>query len=555
MARSNDLDIRATADQISALFNANRQAEALRMLDERRQGQAEVVRDALDRYIGAASAGAIANHQQGPVAAADASVLQRLQLAASNQPAIPPQAQMAALSDAQRYDVYASIVQVRGNEAAHEALSRPNERVVLGLRQENSTLAAMQDRAHAGSLRSDDPATPAINEAQGGTGVYNDRLVVLWKDADGTRHTQVAQQANTEPTAQYDHHAGNTGRRPRAEGGMENRTFAPSPGFESITRPRKIEGEDVNADGIRDLGRLSEGTIEMRMGQHPNPSRPGTQDNALRPSQAAVDAGRGGVQRDSNADGWFDQADLNGVQNLNDTFKIHRGSSGSTDSAGCQTIHPAEYDGFIAAVQGNPAQTRWQYVLTSTTPEPVREQHQDQGRGREGVQPGQEERGHPPAQLQRQNGGPAAPVPGRPRQADSEDAQPAPHPLHAQASTLVGQLDASMGRASDAHSERMSASLAHLAKEHGLERIDHVMLSNQTSRAAAGATVFVVQGEPSNPAHLRASMPTDMAVNTPVEHSLAKLQELDARTLAQAQSQGQERSMAQEEVVRPRSIG
>ncbi|NIJ81078.1 hypothetical protein FHT10_002235 [Xanthomonas arboricola] len=384
MARSNDLDIRATADQISALFNANQQADALLMLEERRQGQSEVVREALDRYVGVASAGAIANQQQGPVSAADASVLQRLQQAASSQPAIPPQAQMTALSDAQRYDVYASIVQVRGNEAAHEALSRPNERVVLGLRQENSTLAAMQDRAHAGSLRSDDPATPAINEAQGGTGVYNDRLVVLWKDADGTRHTQVAQQANTEPTAQYDHHAGNTGRRPRAEGGIENRTFAPSPGFESITRPRKIEGEDVNSDGIRDLGRLSEGTIEMRMGQHPNPSRPGTQDNALRPSQAAVDAGRGGVQRDSNADGWFDQADLNGVQDLNDTFKIHRGSSGSTDSAGCQTIHPAEYYGFIAAVQGNPAQTRWQYVLTSTTPGPVRELHRDQGRGHEG---------------------------------------------------------------------------------------------------------------------------------------------------------------------------
>ncbi len=112
-----------------------------------------------------------------------------------------------------------------------------------------------------------------------------------------------------------------------------------------------------------------------------------------------------------------------------------------------------------------------------------------------------------------------------------------------------------MGRASDAHSERMSASLAHLAKEHGLERIDHVMLSNQTSRAAAGATVFVVQGEPSNPAHLRASMPTDLAVTTPVEQSLAKLQELDARTLAQAQSQAQERAVAQEEAVKPRSIG
>ncbi|KKY08339.1 hypothetical protein ST27_24130 [Xanthomonas phaseoli pv. phaseoli] len=76
--------------------------------------------------------------------------------------------------------------------------------------------------------------------------------------------------------------------------------------------------------------------------------------------------------------------------------------------------------------------------------------------------------------------------------------------MHAQASILVGRLDASMGRASDAHSERMSASLANLASEHGLERIDHVLLSNQTPRAAAGATVFVVQGEPSNPAHLRA---------------------------------------------------
>ncbi|TXD43285.1 hypothetical protein TR80_010185 [Xanthomonas campestris] len=127
--------------------------------------------------------------------------------------------------------------------------------------------------------------------------------------------------------------------------------------------------------------------------------------------------------------------------------------------------------------------------------------------------------------------------------------------MHAQASTLVGRLDASMGRASDAHSERMSASLAHLAKEHGLERIDHVSLSNQTPRAAAGATVFVVQGEPSNPAHLRASMPTDVAVSTPVEQSLAKLQDLDARSLAQAQSQAQERGVLQEEAVKPRSIG
>ncbi|AOY69302.1 hypothetical protein LN565_07550 [Xanthomonas euvesicatoria pv. euvesicatoria] len=461
---------------------------------------------------------------------------------------------MALLADGQKYDVYASIAQLRGNAAADQALATPEQRVILGLRQENSTLDAMEDSAHPTQRRADNPAT-ARDESRGGSGIYNDRLVVLWKDADGTAHVVESNRANTEPTAQYDHHAGNTGARPLGEGGRESRRFEPSPGFESITRPRKIEGDDVNADGVRDLGRLHEGTIEMQPAQHPNPLLAGTMDNALRPTQAAVAAGRGMVQRDSNADGWFDQTDVNGTQDLNDTFKIHRGSRSSTDSAGCQTIHADDYDAFLNAVQGNPAQTRWQYVLTNTTPGPVRVQQRDQGQGHEGAQPGQEERGPPPAQPLRQNGGPAVPAHGRPRQADAEGAQPMPHPLHAQASTLIGQLDASMGRVSDVHSERMSASLAHLAKEHGLERIDHVLLSNQTPRAAAGATVFVVQGEPGNPAHLRASMPTDVAVNTPVEQSLAKLQELETRTLAQAQSRVQERSMAQEEAIRPRSIG
>ncbi|MCW1976710.1 XVIPCD domain-containing protein [Xanthomonas campestris] len=554
MARVIEFNIKERADEVVVLFNANRPADAVALLEQHRQGQPEVVRESMDRYVGSQAERGIASGAEGPQTPSVAAGLQRLQGIPTTPPRFPAEAEMAVLSDRQKYDVYASIAQARGNTAADQSLATPGQRVILGLRQENSTLDAMVDSAHPTQRAADNPAT-ARDESRGGSGVYNDRLVVLWKDADGTPHVVESNRANTEPTAQYDHHAGNTGARPLGEGGRENRRFDPSPGFESITRPRKIEGDDVNADGVRDLGRLHDGTIEMQRAQHPNPLLAGTLDDALRPSQAAVTAGREMVQRDSNADGWFDQTDVNGTQDLNDTFKIHRGSRGSTDSAGCQTIHADDYDAFMDAVQGNPAQTRWQYVLTSTTPGPVREQQQDQGRGREGVQPGQEEQGHRPAQPQRQNGGPAAPVPGRPRQADPEDAQPAPHPLHAQASTLVGRLDASMGRASDAHSERMSASLAHLAKEHGLERIDHVMLSNQTPRAAAGATVFVVQGEPSNPAHLRASMPTDVAVSTPVEQSLAKLHELDARTLAQAQSQAQERGVLQEEAVKPRSIG
>ncbi|MCW0388538.1 hypothetical protein NB722_003077 [Xanthomonas sacchari] len=553
MARSNDLDIRSSADRITALFNANRPTEALAMLEERRQHQPEAVQDALDRYVGMDARASIATHLQGTSDPGVTTTLQRLQTAATAQPRFPAQDQMTTLSDAQTYDVYASIVQVKGNDAAHDALARPNERVVLGLRQENSTFAAMQDRGHPAILANDNPATPRVNEARAGTGVYNDRLVVLWKDANGTRHVQVAQQANTEPTAQYDHHAGNTGQRPLAGGGVENRRFAPSPGYESIAAPRKIEGDDVNADGIRDLGRLRDGTIEMEQGTHPNPLRRGAVDVALRPSQAAVDAGRGAVQRDTNADGWFDQTDVNGVQDLNNTFKIHRGSYGSTDSAGCQTIHPAEYNDFIGAVRGNPAQTRWQYVLTTTTPGPAREQQHDQGQPREGVQPrAVEPGGRPPQQPVRPDGRPVEPVQDPRRRAEAEPAQGLSDPLLTQAGTLVGQLDARLGRTSDSTSDRMTASLAHLAKANGLERIDHVLLSEQTARAPAGATVFVVQSEPRNPAYLRAGMSTDVAINTPVEQSLSRMQALDARTMAQTQAQDQ--TLTQQEGAKQRGM-
>ncbi|GEM_PF-259440 len=551
MVTSHDLDIRASADRITALFNSHQAEAALALLQQQRQNQPQAVQEALDRYVGTGASASIARHAQDAIDPSAAGTLQRLQQASSGPPRFPEQTQMDALSDAQQYDVYASMVQVRGNDAAHDALARPNERIVLGLRQENSTLAAMQGRAHADTLRVDDPTTPAINEAQGGTGVYNDRLVVLWKDAGGARHLQVAKKANTEPTAQYDHHAGNTGHRPRAEGGVEHRTFAPSPGYESIARPRKIEGDDVNGDGIRDLGRLAEGTIEMRMGQHPNPIERGTMDNALRPTQTAVAAGQGMVQRDTNADGWFDQTDIGGVQDLNDTFKIHRGSRDSTDSAGCQTIHPAEYQAFIDAVQGNPGQTRWQYVLTSTTPGPVREQQRDQAPGRDAAVPAHD--GQAPRQPAHPGEHPDAPAPDRNRPGAPGD-RPALHPLHGQAIDRVSELDARMGRAGDAYSERMSASLAHLAKAHGLERIDHVLLSEQTSRAPAGANVFVVQGELGNPAHLRANMATDEAVNTPVEQSLSRLQALDGLAAAQAQSQQQERAIAQEGGARQRGM-
>ncbi|WP_401750806.1 XVIPCD domain-containing protein, partial [Stenotrophomonas muris] len=105
----------------------------------------------------------------------------------------------------------------------------------------------------------------------------------------------------------------------------------------------------------------------------------------------------------------------------------------------------------------------------------------------------------------------------------------------------VAAIDASAGRTHDENSERLVASVMALARHNQLERADHVLLSAQTADHPAGRNVFVVQGELNDPAHLRASMPTDRAVQTPVEQSLQALQAVGAeREQAHAQRQQQE---------------
>jgi hypothetical protein len=105
----------------------------------------------------------------------------------------------------------------------------------------------------------------------------------------------------------------------------------------------------------------------------------------------------------------------------------------------------------------------------------------------------------------------------------------------------VAAIDARQGRAPDENSERLTASVVALARQNGLERADHVLLSHQTADSPAGRNVFVVQGDPADPAHRRASMPTDVAVQTPVEQSLQRLevvgQERQQQALAQTQQQ------------------
>ncbi|WP_329861709.1 XVIPCD domain-containing protein [Stenotrophomonas sp. SMYL89] len=118
--------------------------------------------------------------------------------------------------------------------------------------------------------------------------------------------------------------------------------------------------------------------------------------------------------------------------------------------------------------------------------------------------------------------------------------------LHEQIRGKVAELDAANGRSFDASSERLSASLLVLARENGLERVDHVVLSRQTDGAGAAQNIFVVKGPLDDPASLRASSPTAEAAQRPVQDSLDTLAVVNQRQAEQA-SQEQTRTQVQEQ--------
>lgn len=479
-----ELDIHASAREVADLFNCNRTRQAVERLDTLREGQSLVVQEALDRFIAVdtrenltalAAPGVIAAAELGRVG----TTMERLHGAIAS-PRFPFESETQNLSQAQLHDVYASIVASRGNDAARDSLDRNNERVILGLRNDTATTR---------------------NRGQGD---YDDRLVVVWKDNQGTRHAREFNRANTDPSAQYDHHAGSDGTRRYADGGNAPR-LGISPGYGEVLR-RKIEGEDVNRDGVRDLGRLGEGTTEMLATTHPRYAggRQIGNEFALRPSAAAVVAGEGRVQRDTNADGWFTAADLNGVQDLNNTFKIHRGAPRNPDSAGCQTVPTDEYDGFIAEVRGNPQQNSWQYVLTSV----ALDAQQRRPNLRDGGQP------IPP----RVPGDAPAPQLRHPANPDHPD-----HGLHLQIRERVGALHPGFQQ----NQEQLSMSLLAEAKAQGLSRVDHVIPNQATAHLRPGEQLFLVQGGINDPAMHRAMVNTAAATATPVEESLSRIEHLN----------------------------
>ena len=122
---------------------------------------------------------------------------------------------------------------------------------------------------------------------------------------------------------------------------------------------------------------------------------------------------------------------------------------------------------------------------------------------------------------------PAVPPRGAPPVEEGGGIQPRTQ-LHEQAEAAVRRLDASLGKTYDNSSECMTASLACLAKENGLERIDHVLLSVQGNRLRAGENVFVVQGELTDPAKRLAYMKTQDAIAAPIDQSMAQYQALQS---------------------------
>ncbi|WP_329953489.1 XVIPCD domain-containing protein [Stenotrophomonas sepilia] len=126
------------------------------------------------------------------------------------------------------------------------------------------------------------------------------------------------------------------------------------------------------------------------------------------------------------------------------------------------------------------------------------------------------------------------------------------HALYQQIREGVEALDAKHGRSFDEVSERMTASLLVLAKDNDLERVDHVLVSNATHEHPAGHTLFVMQGEPSNPAHQRAAMPTELAAQTSVEESLQQFdsvsREAHQRALANQMDQQLEDQRVQHDI-------
>ncbi len=128
----------------------------------------------------------------------------------------------------------------------------------------------------------------------------------------------------------------------------------------------------------------------------------------------------------------------------------------------------------------------------------------------------------------------------------STDARHSNDPLLSQINQGVARLDAEAGRTPDATSENVSASLYALAKANDITRVDHVLLSERTAQADAAQNIFIVQGERNDPAHLRASMATSVAAQTPADASFERAEQLTQAAQVRTQEDQQQRQVQEQ---------
>lgn len=103
------------------------------------------------------------------------------------------------------------------------------------------------------------------------------------------------------------------------------------------------------------------------------------------------------------------------------------------------------------------------------------------------------------------------------------------HLLFEQIVDGVQHLDRELGLPYDESSQRMAARLLPLAKAHGFQRVDHVVLSRHLGEIGEGENVFVVCGELDDPGHHRAHVSTDEATRTAITDSWAELDRVNRR--------------------------
>ncbi|OQP84024.1 hypothetical protein IA54_018155 [Xanthomonas phaseoli pv. syngonii LMG 9055] len=163
-----------------------------------------------------------------------------------------------------------------------------------------------------------------------------------------------------------------------------------------------------------------------------------------------------------------------------------------------------------------------------------------------------------PAQLRERRDAQETPVPARPATQRSAPANPNDpdhqnHTLLNQIRDGVGKIDKDIGKPYDEASERLSrAALAACRDNRGLSaHNDFPLASNALDRAdevtlSSKGYLVVVQGDPRDPAHKRAAVNVEQALNTPAEQSDQKLQAANlaiGKELQQARQAELERGM------------